>query len=166
LTAPKLLIRKRMLHIQGRTRPCCFVQAVVDPAIQSMLEKHFLGEALFRRAAYSQSWPEGAVKIPPSLAPALSALLKNDACPEITVKTMLAGQMQQGATVWEMLSFELIAKVAFDNLVQLLVTISELDRDMFYAGASPAVEMAEMAADLDAEASADIVALGATAFAA
>jgi len=79
---------------------------------------------------------------------------------------MLAGQMQQGATVWEMLSFELIAKVAFDNLVQLLVTISELDRDMFYAGASPAVEMAEMAADLDAEASADIVALGATAFAA
>lgn len=152
-----------MLHIQGRMRPCCFVQAVVDPALQGVLEKYFLGEALFRRAAYSQSWPEGAAKIPPPLAPALSALLKNDACPEITVKTMLAGQMQQGATVWEMMSFELIAKVAFDNLVQLVATIAELDRDMFYAGALPAVELA---ADFEADTSAEIVALDAAAFAA
>jgi hypothetical protein len=153
-----------MLHIQGRMRPCCFVQAVVDPALQGgVLEKYFLAEALFRRAAYSQSWPEGAAKIPASLAPALSSLLKNDACPEITVKTMLSGQMLQGATVWEMMSFEFIAKVAFDNLVQLVATITELDRDVFYAGALPAVEFA---ADLAADTPAEIVALDAEAFAA
>jgi hypothetical protein len=151
-----------MLHIQGRMRPCCFVQAIVDPAIQAVLEKHFLAEALFRRASYSTNWPEAAVKIPPSLAPALSALLKNDACPEITVKTMLAGQMQQGVNVWEMLSFELIAKVAFDNLVQLVATIVDLDRDIFYAGNVPVSETA----DLEADTSAEIQALCATAFAA
>jgi hypothetical protein len=160
--APKLLIRKRMLHIQGRMRPCCFVQAIVDPVIQGVLEKHFLSEALFRRASYSTNLPEAAVKIPPSLAPALSALLKNDACPEITVKTMLAGQMQQGVNVWEILSFELIAKVAFDNLVQLVATIIDLDRDIFYAGNAPVVETAHFEADTSTE----IEALGATAFAA
>ena len=162
MIAPKLLIRKRMLHIQGRMRPCCFVQAIVDPAIQGVLEKHFLAEALFRRASYSTNWPEAAVKIPPSLAPALSALLKNDACPEITVKTLLAGQMQQGVNVWEMLSFELIAKVAFDNLVQLVATIIDLDRDLFYAGNAPLMEIAEFEADTSAE----LQALGAAAFAA
>ena len=162
MIAPKLLIRKRMLHIQSRMRPCCFVQAIVDPAIQGVLEKHFLAEALFRRASYSTNWPEAAVKIPPSLAPALSALLKNDACPEITVKTLLAGQMQQGVNVWEMLSFELIAKVAFDNLVQLVATIIDLDRDIFYAGNAPVIEVA----DFEADTSAEIEALGATAFAA
>ena len=162
MIAPKLLIRIRMLHIQTRIRPSCFVQAIVDPAIQGVLEKHFLAEALFRRASYSTNWPEAAVKIPPSLAPALSALLKNDACPEITVKTLLAGQMQQGVNVWEMLSFELIAKVAFDNLVQLVATIIDLDRDIFYAGNAPVIE----AADFEADTSAEIEALGATAFAA
>jgi hypothetical protein len=163
LTAPKLLIRKRMLHIQGRMRPCCFVRAVLDPALQSVLEKHFLAEALFRRAAYSQCWPEGTLKIPPSLAPSLSALLKNDACPEITVKTILVGQTLQGANAWEMLSFELIAKVAFDNLVQLVVAVTELERDVYYAGALPAVEVT---ADFEADTSAELVALDAAAFAA
>ena len=162
MIAPKLLIRKRMLHIQGRMRPCCFVQAIVDPAIQGVLEKHFLAEALFRRASYSTNWPEAAVKIPPSLAPALSALLKNDACPEITVKTLLAGQMQQGVNVWEMLSFELIAKVAFDNLVQLVAAIIDLDRNVSYAGNAPLMEIAALEGDTCAE----IEALGATAFAA
>jgi hypothetical protein len=138
LIAPKLLIRKRMLMIQNRVRPCCFVQAVVNPAIQSVLEQHFLGEALFRRVSYSSNWPEAAVKVPPSLGPALSALLKNDACPEISVKTILAGQMHQAANVWEMMSFELIAKVAFNNLVQLIATVVELDRDIYYTGQAPA----------------------------
>jgi hypothetical protein len=70
--------------------------------------------------------------------------------------------MQQGVNVWEMLSFELIAKVAFDNLVQLVATIIDLDRDIFYAGNAPLMEIAELEADTSAE----LQALGATAFAA
>jgi len=141
-----------MLTLQGKVRPTCFVQAQVDPGVQKVLEAHFLNEGLFRRAAYTQSWPEGAVKIPPALAPGVAALLKNDACPEITVRSLLAGQMQQAASVWEMMSFELIAKVAFDNLLELLATVRVLDQDVFYQGL--AAELASVAAfetDLGAE---------------
>jgi hypothetical protein len=160
--APKLLIRKRMQQIQGRSRPCCFVQAIVEPAARETLEKHFSSETLFRRASYSQSWPQGSVPVPPSLAPAVSAFLKNDACPEISVKTLLAGQMHQGASVWEMMSFELIAKVAFDNLLHLVATVSELDRDIYYSGSSSAGAVAAFETDMSAE----IVALEAAAVAA
>ncbi len=138
MTAPRLLIRKRVQLIQGKMRPCCFVQALIGPDVQAVLEKHFLTETLFRRSSYAMTWPEGTAKIPAALAPAVSALLKNDACPEISVKTILAGQMHQASNVWEMMSFELIAKIAFDNLVQLIATIEELDRDVFYAGISVA----------------------------
>jgi hypothetical protein len=149
--APKLLIRKRMLTVQGRVRPCCFVQAIVDPAIQGILETHFLAENLFRRAAYAMNWPAGTIKVPPSLAPSLSALLKSDACPEISVKTILTGQTHQAANVWEMMSFELVAKVAFDNIVQLATAVTELDRDIFYAGSSQASDIAKFQADMSAE---------------
>ena len=148
MSAPKLLIRKRMLQIQGRVRPTCFVQAVVASAVQASLESNFSNETLFRRAAYSTNWPEGTLPVPPSLAPALGALLKNDACPEITVKTLLAGQLYQGNNAWDMMTFELIAKVAFDNLVQLVGSVMELDRDVFYSGSAvePEILVAEDAA--------------------
>lgn len=147
MTAAKLLIRKRMVNIQGKVRPACFVQAIVAPAAQAALETHFANEALFRRAAYSQSWPEGTAKIPAAIAPSLASFLKNDACPEITVKTLLAGQSYQGANAWEMMSFELIAKVAFDNLLELSRTAIELDRDVHYFGATAA---SNLGADLPA----------------
>ena len=51
--------------------------------------------------------------MPAALSPALATFLKNDACPEITVKTMLTGQLHQGSNIWEMMAFELIAKLAF-----------------------------------------------------
>jgi hypothetical protein len=143
VTAPRLLIRKRVQLIQGRMRPCCFVQAMVDDDVRALLEQHFLVENLFRRSSYASVWPEGTLKIPAAIAPAVSALLKNDACPEISVKTMLAGQMHQAATVWEMMSFELIAKIAFDNLVEMISAVRELDRDVFYGGISaPDAELA------------------------
>jgi hypothetical protein len=148
MTPPKLLIRKRMIAVQGRPRPSCFVQAQVDPAIQSVLESYFLNETLFRRGAYATSWPEGTAKIPPALAPAMASLLKNDACPEISVKTLLGGQMHPAANAWEMMAFELIAKVAFDNLMQLVVSVIELDRDVHYLGSSAAADLAEFEADM------------------
>ncbi len=137
MTAAKLLIRKRMVNVQGKVRPTCFVQAMIEPAAQAVLETHFAAEALFRRAAYSQSWPSGTIAIPAAIAPSLATFLKNDACPEITVKTLLAGQSFQGANAWEMMNFELIAKVAFDNLLELTRTALQLDRDVFYFSSSP-----------------------------
>lgn len=134
MAASKLLIRKRMLLIQGKVRPCCHVQLEVDPILRASLDEHFLAEPLFKRSAYSQNWPTGAIQIPAALAPAMSAFLKNDACPEITVKTMLTGQMHQGANIWEMMCFELAAKLSFDNFLALATTVSELNCDVVYAG--------------------------------
>jgi hypothetical protein len=150
--AAKLLIRKRMLQAQGKVRPTCFVQAIVEPGVRDALETCFAQDTLFRRASYSQSWPEGTIKIPPSLGPALAAFLKNDACPEITVKTLLAGQSHQGANAWEMMSFELIAKVAFDNLLQLIAAAVELDREIHYLGTARVSDLADFAADTAADA--------------
>lgn len=152
MPAAKLLIRKRMLQAQGKVRPTCFVQAVVDGGVRGPLEAHFAQETLFRRAAYSQSWPDGTIAIPASLAPYLAAFLKNDACPEITVKTLLGGQSHQGANAWEMMSFELIAKVAFDNLLQLISAAGELDREIYYAGVAPASALSDFEADAAADA--------------
>lgn len=134
--AAKLLIKKRMQFIQGKTRPCCFVQAFVEPEVQAVLEEHFMTDQLFKRAAYANSWPEGAIAVPAAIAPALSAFLKNDACPEITVKTILCGQLHQGANVWEMMAFELIAKLAFDNFLALCETIGDLKRDVWFEGSN------------------------------
>ncbi len=136
MSNPKLVIRKRMQFIQGKVRACCYVQAMVNPQLQGILEEHFVNEALFKRAAYSTSWPNGALAIPPELAPHVSTFLKNDACPEITVKTMLAGQMFQGANAWEMMCFEFISKLAFDNFAGLVRAVDELDRDIVFHGSA------------------------------
>lgn len=134
MASPKLVIRKGMFLIQGKVRPCCSVQAIVSPEMRVILDEHFLAEPLFKRAAYSGSWPAGALQIPAHLAPPVSALLKNDACPEITVKTLLGGQLHQGANVWEMMAFEFIAKVAFDNFSAIAQMASEMGQDVVYAG--------------------------------
>ncbi|MFN0218155.1 MAG: hypothetical protein ACKVP4_04975 [Hyphomicrobium sp.] len=161
MTPPRLVIRKRMQFIQGKTRPCCYVQAMVDDDVKAKIEEHFLAEALFKRAFYSNNWPEGAIQIPAALGPAMSQFLKNDACPEITIKTILAGQLHQGANVWEMMSFELIAKLAFDNFCALVVMATELDRDIIYP-AGVAAGPAEIAVeDFDEDTMAELKALGA-----
>lgn len=132
--AAKLLIRKRMQFIQGKTRPCCFIQAFVEPDVKAVLEEHFITDQLFKRAAYANHWPKGAIDVPATLAPALSTFLKNDACPEITVKTLLTGQLHQGSNIWEMMAFELIGKLAFENFLALCATVGDLKRDLYYEG--------------------------------
>jgi hypothetical protein len=139
--AAKLLIRKRMQFIQGKTRPCCFIQAFVEPDVQAVLEEHFLTDQLFKRAAYANCWPKGAIEVPAALSPALATFLKNDACPEITVKTMLTGQLHQGSNIWEMMAFELIAKLAFDNFLALCATVGDLKRDIYYEGSDHLLEI-------------------------
>lgn len=150
--AAHLTIRKRMQLIQGKVRPCCFVQAKFDPEVQRVLEEHFINEPLFKRSSYSVSWPKGAIEPPAALMPALSAFLKNDACPEITVKTMLNGQLHQGSNVWEMLCFEVIAKLSFDNMLELGRAVTELDRELTFHGSATAAEIAAFTADAAADA--------------
>ncbi len=149
---PKLVIRKGMFLIQGKVRPCCSVQVVVAPQVRAVLDEHFLAEALFKRAAYSGTWPEGAISIPGALAPHVSALLKNDACPEITVKTLLGGQLHQGANVWETMSFEFIAKLAFENFLALDRMIGEMGTDVVYTGVTAqSADLEQFQADTSAE---------------
>lgn len=159
----RLVIRKGMFLIQGKVRACCSVQAIVDPSVRAILDEHFLAEPLFKRAAYSGAWPAGALPIPAALAPPLAALLKNDACPEITVKTLLAGQLHQGANVWEMMSFEFIAKIAFDNFLAIAQSVSEMGSDVVYAGngvveSDVAAFAADTAAEIQALTPADLAA--------
>ena len=141
MAAPRLVIRKRMQFIQGKVRPCCWVQASVDTELRAVLDEHFLNESIFKRAAYAQFWPEGALAMPAALAPALNNFLKNDACPEITVKTLLQGQLHQGATAWEMMSFEFVAKLAFENFLAITAMVTELNCDLVYEGAAVAAPL-------------------------
>lgn len=136
MSAPKLSIVKSMQHIQGKTRPCCHIKAHIGADVQKGLDEHFANEALFKRASYSSMWPEGALAIPAALAPHLSAFLKNDACPEITVKTITAGQLFQAGSIWEMLCFEFVAKLAFENFVALAVASVELGGQVDYYSAA------------------------------
>lgn len=132
MSQAKLVIRKGMFDIQGKVRACCNIQALVSPEMQAKLEANFLNEALFKRSAYASVWPQNALEIPAAIAPHLAALLKNDACPEITVKTLLAGQLYQGAHSFEMMSFEFIGKVAFENFAALVRCIDEMGSDVIY----------------------------------
>ena len=133
MQAPKLLIRKGMVVIQGRNRPCIQVLAVVDPLLKAKLEENFLTENLFKRSAYANGFPAGTPQPSPSLAPHLGAMLRSDACPEITIKTMLAGQLFQAQSVWEMKAFEYIAQRAFDALVDFCASVVELGTETVYA---------------------------------
>ncbi|MEQ1671353.1 MAG: hypothetical protein ABL893_10880 [Hyphomicrobium sp.] len=156
MAAPKLVIRKGMFLIQGKVRACCSVQAIVAPEVRAVLNEHFMAEALFKRSLYSGTWPAGALAIPPALAGPVSAFLKNDACPEIAVKTILAGQLHQGANVWEMMAFEFISKIAFDNFAALVQMIGEMGTDVVYAGNGVAITNIEQ---FDADTKAEIEAL-------
>lgn len=160
MSQPKLIIKKGMFNIQGKVRACCNIQAFVTPELRAKLEENFLNEPLFKRAAYATTWPEGALAIPAAIAPHVSALLKNDACPEITVKTILAGQLHQGANVWEMMSFEFIGKLAFDNFTALTAAVAEMGSDVIYEGNGKiSTDLTAFAADAAADqAGADLAA--------
>ncbi|MFN3868297.1 MAG: hypothetical protein ACK4MF_04450 [Hyphomicrobiaceae bacterium] len=129
---PKLAIRKGVVMIQGRNRPCIQITAIVDAGVRKTLEEHFLDVNLFKRSAYAHGFPEGSPVPKPTLAPHLGALIKNDACPEITVKTILAGQLFQGQTLWEVKAFEYIGQRAFDSLVDVISTLVEFGREVVY----------------------------------
>ena len=152
MAAPRLLIRKVMLNIQGRIKPCIQVQADIAPAMAAKLSEHFLQENLFKRSSYSQGWPAGVPTPNPALAPHLANFIKNDACPEITVKTILAGQMHQCQGVWELMAFEYVAQRAFDGLCAMMLATAEIGVETIYTplGSDLAAFAADLAADVTA----------------
>ena len=152
MAAPRLLIRKVMLNIQGRIRPCIQVQADVPAVLVTKLTEHFLQENLFKRSSYSSGWPAGVPAPAPAIAPHLANFIKNDACPEITVKTLLAGQMHQCQGVWEMMAFEYVAQRAFDSLCAMMLTVAEIGVETIYTplGSDLAAFAADLAADVAA----------------
>ena len=136
MQAPKLLIRKGMVNVSGRMRPCIQVLAKVSPDMEKMLMEHFKEVNLFKRSAYSNGFPPNVPEISPSLQPHLATLMKSDACPEIAVKTLMAGQLFQAQTIWEMKAFEYIAQRAFDALIDLMMSMAELGREIVYQPAT------------------------------
>ena len=148
-TAPRLLIRKAMLDIQGKVRPCIQVQAQVDAAMVEKLMKSFATENLFKRSSYSSGFPDGVPVPAAALVPHLNAFMKNDACPEVTVKTILAGQMQQCSSIWEVMAFEYVAQRAFDSLCEIIKAASEFGTETNYRPAH--LDVAMFAADTAAE---------------
>lgn len=134
MASPKLIIRKALVDVGGKMRPIIQVKAVVDDDQAAKLNELFGAEVLFKRAVYAQGFPAGTPVPSPGMAPALGAFLKNDACPEITVKTLLAGQKLQTNSLWDIVAFEYIAKRAFDSLCEFATTASELGTEKIYNG--------------------------------
>ena len=64
----------------------------------------------------------------------MASFLRNDACPEICVKTLLAGQTYLGNSLWDIGCFEYIACRAFDALVAMMAVAAELGREISYDG--------------------------------
>ena len=138
------------------------IAAKVDPAMHKLLTTYFYNENLFKRTSYAQGFPEGAPVPKPSLAPHLNNFIKNDACPEITVKSLLTGQMHQAATIWEMKAFEYVAERAFDGFLDIMETAAALGVETNYEPEGLDLKRLEIAvpaeappADLESEASAD-----------
>lgn len=92
MTTQHLQIAKNMRMVHGKLRPFIEVKAVINPASKAFLLEHFSAETLFKRTAYANGFTDGGLQASPPLARMLSNFIKNDACPEITVKTLLAGQ--------------------------------------------------------------------------
>ncbi|MGF7473526.1 hypothetical protein WFJ45_22285, partial [Salmonella enterica subsp. enterica serovar Minnesota] len=84
------------------TRPSIQALAIVDERLAALLMEHFANDSLFKRTMYINGFGDGPGAPSRPLQPMMSGFLKNDACPEITVKTLLAGQTIQGNSLWDL----------------------------------------------------------------
>lgn len=141
MTTQRLSITKSMQMIHGKLRPIADVRAHVDARAAAFLLEHFSNETLFKRTAYANGFTDGGLQASPPLARMLANFIKNDACPEITVKTLLAGQKYEGAGMWDIQCFEFVAKRAFDGLAELAEGVSGFMAPELYHGfgTTPAV---------------------------
>jgi len=147
MTTQQLTISKTMRMVHGKLRPIIEVQAQIDPKAKAFLLEHFAGDTLFKRAAYANGFADGGLAASPPLSRMLSNFVKNDACPEITVKTLTAGQKYEGASLWDILCFEFIAKRSFDALCELAASTASFDASSSYLGFGVASDLAAFTAD-------------------
>jgi hypothetical protein len=149
---PKLLIKKRMVLTHGKLRPVIEVKAEIALAERAFLIEHCPNEQLFKRTAYAGGFTDGGLQASPPLVRMLNHFVKNDACPEITAKTLLMGQKYEGSGVWDILCFDFIAKRAFDALVELAAGVRGFDAAAeTYLGFGATPDLAAFAADTASE---------------
>ena len=139
MTAPHLAMFKTMKMIHGKMRPFIEVKAEIDPRTKAFLLEHFASETLFKRTAYVNGFTDGGLQASPPLARMLANFVRNDACPEITVKTLTSGQKYEGAGLWDLQCFDFVAKRSFDALLELATAASAFEVRDTYAGFGPSV---------------------------
>ena len=147
MTTQHLMISKSMRMVHGKLRPFIEVKAELDGRAKAFLLEHFASETLFRRTAYTNGFADGGLQPSPPLARMLSNFVRNDACPEITVKTLTAGQKYEGAGLWDIQCFDFIARRSFDALCELAAGASGFDKSETYAGFDAAADLAAFATD-------------------
>jgi hypothetical protein len=151
MSAPSLKIVKRMVVIHGKARPVIEVKAEIGAIERAFLLEHFANENLFKRTAYASGFSDGGLQASPPLSRMLNHFVKNDACPEVTVKTLTNGQKFEGSGLWDLQCFEFVAKRSFDALVELAEGVRSFDGANLYFGFGVTADMAAYAADTAAE---------------
>jgi hypothetical protein len=156
MTAPtvlieSLLIEKSMRLVHGKLRPFIQVQAEIHPTSKAFLLEHFGSETLFKRTAYANGFNDGGLQASPPLARMLSNFVRNDACPEITVKTLITGQKYEGSGLWDIQCFDFVAKRSFDALLELAAGVQGFDRPERYAGFDRSPDLAAFRVDTASE---------------
>ena len=147
MTTPHLSIIKSMQLAHGKVRPFIEVRAVIDPVARAFLLEHFHAETLFKRTAYANGFTDGGLQASPPLARMLANFIRNDACPEITVKTLTSGQKYEGAGLWDIQCFDFVAKRAFDGLLELASGVASFAAPATYLGfGNPGVLTPDLAA--------------------
>ncbi|MFZ4783680.1 MAG: hypothetical protein ACOYLC_15310 [Armatimonadaceae bacterium] len=134
MSVRELRITKRLTQVQGKTKPACEARAIIPASESVVLLEHFGNEPLFKRTAYAGGFTDGGYKPTPALSKMLANFVKNDACPEVLVKTLINGQRFEANTFWDILCFEFIAKVSFDSLLILCEGTRALNKTLVYHG--------------------------------
>jgi len=147
MRAPVLKIRKKVLDVQGQMLPCVQVQAIVDDQVRAILEESFSSVILFKRTMFAAGIPDGMTMPEPALTPLLLNFLKKEDCPELSVKSILSGQLYQAKDPWEVLCFEWIGKRSFDALTLMIVCAAELGTETEYAPCGRGSLIDDIAAD-------------------
>ena len=143
----QLTLVKGMRLTHGRMRPFIEVRATIAEAELAFLLEHFATETLFKRTAYVNGFADGGLQASPPLARMLANFVRNDACPEITVKTLTSGQTYEGSNLWDLLCFEFVAKRAFDSLTDLAEGAAGFGAKHIYSGFGPTFDPSVGAAD-------------------
>ena len=151
MTTQHLTIAKSMRMVHGKLRPFIEVKAELEPTAKAFLLEHFSTETLFRRTAYANGFADGGLQASPPLARMLANFVKNDACPEITVKTLTSGQKYEGAGLWDIQCFDFIAKRSFDALCELAAGAGGFERAETYVGFGLGADLAAFVTDTAVE---------------